>query len=130
MKLRIAALAILPALLAAAAPAPALAPAPDLVVLGVTSPNLDGGIVRVQVRNQGTADAAGSYIAVQLSGLEQGTTTIAMPAVAKQTTITVNVPTGKLLSQVHYTIILDRSNRVAESNERNNTFTGQFGGKP
>src|SRR5215218_7399572 len=125
MKLRTAAFAIVPALLAAA---PAPPPAADLVVISVTSPHLDRGIVRVQVRNQGTADAPPSLIMVQLTGLQQGTTTVPMIAVPKNGTVIKDVPTGKSLSQVHYFVRVDRANVVPESNEQNNTFSGQFGG--
>jgi subtilase family serine protease len=128
MKLRLAPFAILP-LLAAAAPAPAVNQ-PDLIIVGVQSPNYDGGIVRVHVKNQGTAPAGASHLSVALSGLQTGTTTVPVSAIAAGITIPVNVPTGKLLSAVNYHIRADRSNVVAESNERNNTRLGTFGGKP
>ena len=131
MKLRLAflaSLALLP-LLAAALPAPA-ANQPDLIVVYVNSPNYDGGIARVRVKNQGNAPAAASLLSVQLSGLQTGTTTVQVPAVAPGATIAVNVQTGKLLSAVNYMVRADRSNTVAESNEQNNTLSGTFGGKP
>jgi subtilase family serine protease len=131
MKLRLAflaSLAILP-LLAAALPAPALNQ-PDLTIISVTSPNLDGGVVRVQVRNVGNADAAASMITVQLTGLQTGTTNIPLQSIKKGWTLIKDVPTGKLLSQVSYMVRVDRANVLAESNENNNTMSGQFGGKP
>jgi subtilase family serine protease len=131
MKLRLAflaSLALLP-LLAAALPAPAINQ-PDLVILSVHSPNYDGGIVRVRVKNQGNAPAVASYLAVQLTGLQTGTTTVQIPAIAADSTFVANVQTGKLLSAVNYRAIADRNNLVRESNERNNTLSGVFGGKP
>ncbi len=131
MKLRLAFLAtlVLLPLLAAAIPAPPVNQ-PDLVVVHVNSPNYDGGVARVRVRNQGKAPAAASHLAVQLSGLQTGTTTVQIPAIAPGATIAVNVQTGKLLSAVNYMVRADRSNVVAESNEQNNTLSGTFGGKP
>lgn len=127
MKLRLAPLALLPILAAAA---PASQTRPDLVITGVTSPHLDQGVVTVQVKNQGGTTAGASHLAVQLSGLATGTTTVQVGAIAAGATVSVDVPTGKLLSQVSYRAIADRSNEVRESNERNNTLSGQFGGKP
>jgi subtilase family serine protease len=129
MRLRPAVLALvfLP-LLAAAAPAPP--PAPDLRVVSVTSPNLDGGIVRVQVRNQGTAAAPASILSVQLTGLQQGTTSVSLKALAVNETVIKDVQTGKLLSQVHFMVMADRGNHIPEPNEQNNYLSGQFGGKP
>jgi hypothetical protein len=127
MKLRLAALVFLPALIAAAPTPP---PAADLVVISVTSPNLDGGIVRVQVRNQGNAASVACIISVQLTGLQQGTTSVTLNPIPAHGTVIKDIQTGKLLSQVHYNIILDRSHVVSESNEANNSFVGQFGGKP
>jgi subtilase family serine protease len=131
MKLRLAflaSLALLP-LLAAALPAPAVNK-PDLIIVSVTSPNYDGGIVRVRVRNQGNAPAGASYLMVQLSGLQTGTTTIQIPGIAAGQMVTHNVQTGKLLSAVNYLVLADRANTVSESHERNNTMSGTFGGKP
>jgi subtilase family serine protease len=131
MKLRLAflaSLALLP-LLAAALPAPAVNK-PDLVIVSVTSPNYDGGIVSVGVRNQGNAPAGASYLMVQLSGLQTGSTTIQIPGILAGQTVTHNVQTGKLLSAVNYMVLADRSNTVNESNEQNNRRSGTFGGKP
>jgi subtilase family serine protease len=127
MKLRLAALAFLPALLAAAPTPP---PAPDLVVISVTSPNLDRGIVRVRVRNQGNAASVACIISVQLTGLQQGTTSVTLDPIPAGTTVPKDILGAASLSQLHYTVIVDRSNLVHESNERNNTLSGQFGGKP
>ncbi len=131
MKLRLAflaSLALLP-LLAAALPAPAVNK-PDLVIVSVHSPNYDGGVVRVRVRNQGNAPAGASYLMVQLSGLQTGTTTIQIPGIPAGHTAPHNVQTGKLLSAVNYVVLADRANTVNESNERNNRVSGTFGGKP
>ena len=128
MKLRLAPFAILP-LLAAAAPAPAVNK-PDLIVVSVHSPNYDGGVVRVRVKNQGNAPSVAAHLAVTLSGLQTGTTTVPIPAIAPGVTIVADLSTGKLLSAVNYRALADRSNVVAESNERNNTMSGTFGGKP
>lgn len=105
---------------------------PDLVVLSVSSPNLDGGVIRVRVKNQGNGPAAPCYMALRVIPLG-GSLKVFSPAVPQlgpgQETV-VSSQTGFLLSQADYEAIVDRSNTVMESNETNNRLKGKFGGKP
>jgi len=127
MKLHLAAFALLPLLAAAA---PRTMNAPDLRIIDVTSPNYDRGIVRVQVRNQGNADAPANHISVSLSGLATGVVTVPFPALQAGTTVPIIIQMHSSLSGVHFTVRVDRSNVVAEPNETNNIMSGTFGGKP
>ena len=126
MKLRLAALVLFP-LLAASAPRTT---GPDLRVVDVVSQNLDSGILRVQIHNKGDVTSAPCAMSVSLTGLQTGVTTVPVAAIQPNHTIFVNVSTGKPLSQVHYTVRVDRSNVVHEPDEANNIKSGQFGGKP
>jgi|GEM_PF-1980874 len=131
MKLRLAFLAslVLLPLLAAAAPAPAVNK-PDLIIVSVMSPNYDGGIARVRVRNQGNAPSGPSYLMVQLSGLATGTITVQIPGIPAGQTAPHDVQMPHSLAGVHYLVLADRANTVNESNEQNNRVSGTFGGKP
>ena len=105
---------------------------PDLVVLSVTSPNLDYGIVQVAVKNQGDAPAASCYIAIRITTVEGVMKIFShyVPPMAVGKTQVMQTQTGFLLSQAKYEVTVDRSNTVPESNELNNVLKGQFGGKP
>jgi len=106
--------------------------APDLVVTNVTSPNLDGGIIKVRVKNQGNATSAACYMAIRVTPAG-GTMKVFSPQLAKLDAgqeVEIDTQTGFGLSQADYEAIADRSNTVAESNEKNNTLKGKFGGKP
>lgn len=105
---------------------------PDLVVLGVSTPNLDGGIIRVRVKNQGNGPSASCYMAIRVMPLGGSLKVFspAVPALAPGQEITVSAQTGFLLSQADYEAIVDRSDTVHESNEINNRLKGKFGGKP
>ena len=130
MKPRIALLA-LPLL--AAAPALPAEPAPpiaDLIIVHVGTPNLDGGVLRVRVRNQGTANAAPAMMRVYLSGAQSLNQNFPQPAVPAGQTVLVTINTGKPLAQVNYSLRADQLNTVPESNEGNNYIIGKFEGKP
>ena len=126
-------IALLALPLLAAAPALPAEPAPpiaDLVIVHVDSPNLDGGILRVWVRNQGTANAAPAMMRVYLYGLQSLDHNFPQPAVAAGQTVLVTIYTGKpYLIQVNYSVRADQLNTVPESNEMNNYIIGKFGGK-
>lgn len=106
--------------------------ASDLVALNVSSPNLDAGVVKVRVKNQGTTAAAACYMAIRVTPLG-GTMKVfspKIPALAAGQEVYVDAATSFSLSQADYEAIVDRSNTVAESNEKNNSLKGKFGGKP
>lgn len=105
---------------------------PDLVVPSVDSPNLDGGVITVQVKNQGAGPSAACYLALRVVPFG-GSLKVFSPkiqALQPGQQITLSVQTGFLLSQAQYEAIADRSNTVQETNEANNRNKGQFGGKP
>ena len=110
----------------------AYAAAPDLVVLKVSSPSLDGGVVKVLVKNQGNAPAVASHMAITITPLTSPLKVFspAVGALAAGQQVEVQAQTGFLLSQATYEAKADRSNTVQESNERNNTLKGKFDGKP
>ena len=117
--------------LACAASAQAL---PDLVVSAIDSPNLDGGVIKVQVKNQGAGPSASSSLALRVWPLDEKVKykvfSPKIPALQAGQQVELSVKTGFLLSQVKYEAIADRSNTVKESDEKNNRLEGQFGGKP
>ncbi|GKS88322.1 CARDB domain-containing protein [Acidovorax sp. SUPP2539] len=115
--------------LACAASAQAL---PDLVVPSVDSPNLDGGVITVQVKNQGAGPSAACYLALRVvpPGGSLKVFSPKIPALQPGQQVALSVQTGFLLSQAEYEAIADRSNTVQETNEANNRNKGQFGGKP
>lgn len=123
---------LLPGLLLAAIisiPATAM---PDLVVLAVSSPNLDNGVVRVRVKNQGNTAAGSCYMAIRITPLGGSMKVFSppVPGLAAGQEVVIEAATGFLLSQANYEATVDRSNSVHESNELNNTLQGKFGGKP
>jgi hypothetical protein len=118
---------------AAMADARAASPAaPDMVVMEIQSPNLDGGIVQVRIKNQGNATAAACYLALRItpSGGKMKVFSPQVPSLTAGQETVVEVQTGFLLSQADFEAIVDRSNTVKESNESNNSRKGKFGGKP
>jgi len=106
--------------------------APDLIVLEVSSPNLDSGIVSVRVKNQGKAASSPCYMAIRITPLGGSMKVFSppVPALAAGQEAIVEAHTEFLLSQADYEAIVDRSNTVHESNETNNSLKGKFGGKP
>lgn len=105
---------------------------PDLVVMAVNSPNLDGGIVKVRIKNRGISLAASCFMAIRITPIGGSMKVFSpqVPALAAGQETVVEAHTGFLLSQADYEAIADRSNTVNESNERNNILKGKFDGKP
>ena len=105
---------------------------PDLVVRHVSSPNLDSGVVKVRVKNVGDAPAGKCHLKLSITpdGEDLKIFSPPVPALSADQETEVEVQTGLLLSQAIYEAIVDRSNVVRESNERNNALKGKFGGKP
>ena len=130
--MKLAILLLAPALLAAAPALPAAPAAPiaDLVIVNVGTPSLDGGVLRVRVRNQGTANAAPAMMRVFLHGPQSLNQNFPQPAVPAGATVLVVINTGKPLAQVSYSLRADQLNTVPESNEGNNYINGKFEGKP
>lgn len=105
---------------------------PDLVVVDVSSPNLDSGVIKVRVKNQGNAPSKACYMAIRVTPPGENLKVFSpqvLPLGPGQVT-TVQANTQMLLSQADFEAIVDRSNTVVESNERNNRLVGKFGGKP
>jgi subtilase family serine protease len=111
---------------------PAVLALPDLVVIEISAPNLDSGVITVRVKNQGNAPAASCYLALSVSpvGDKGKVFSPKVPALAAGEEATIEVKTGMLLSQAAFVATVDRSNTVKESNEKNNSRRGRFGGKP
>ncbi|HEX9936883.1 MAG TPA: CARDB domain-containing protein [Longimicrobium sp.] len=125
MKHRIAALALVPLMAAAAQPLPAPAnpPLPDLVT-AVVAGNADR--VTIRVRNRGRGPSPAGLLNLSL-GQPIGTAkNYAMPALAPGAVNSVIITVGKPVAGVHYTVRLDVNQAIAESNETNNVAAGDF----
>ncbi|MEY7974959.1 discoidin domain-containing protein [Streptomyces pilosus] len=103
------------------------APNPDLTVTGLsttpTAPEEDDEItVSTVVRNDGTASAAASKVAVRLGGTKVATGQV--PALAAGEQATVPVPLGiRASGSYELSAVADETNGVLEQNETNNTYT-------
>ncbi|MFF8638280.1 discoidin domain-containing protein [Streptomyces pilosus] len=103
------------------------APNPDLTVTGLsttpTAPEEDDEItVSAVVRNDGTASAAASKVAVRLGGTKVATGQV--PALAAGEQATVSVPLGiRASGSYELSAVADETNGVLEQNETNNTYT-------
>ncbi|MFC9890268.1 discoidin domain-containing protein [Streptomyces pilosus] len=103
------------------------APNPDLTVTGLsttpTAPEEDDEItVSAVVRNDGTASAAASKVAIRLGGTKVATGQV--PALAAGEQATVSVPLGMRASgSYELSAVADETNGVLEQNETNNTYT-------
>lgn len=143
MKVKITILAVTLTLITSSQPStlarkPALTPSllllPDLVVTQVTSPDLDGGQVWVEVMNKGQAPAGACTLHLKVAGIN--IYNMAQKSLAPQAKTTVKFLTKKGgLSQMKYEVKTDwvagtPAGKIKESNESNNVFTGQFSGKP
>ena len=111
---------------------------PDLVVLSVESANLESGVVKVVVKNQGAAPSAPFYLALRVQDRFVFSPALPktkvfspkIPGLRVGHQIELTVPTGFSLSKFKYEAIADRSNTVQESDETNNRRSGNFDGTP
>jgi hypothetical protein len=104
---------------------------PDLVVMSITSDNLDNGEVKIKIKNQGMRKAVRSLVSLTMTwGLKTASfnySTIPLNP-GQMTTIVIDVKMS--LVQAKFCATADGTNMVAEDNENNNERCGQFGGKP
>jgi subtilase family serine protease len=111
----------------------ALIKLPDLVVMEVSTTDFDN--VKVRVKNQGAAPSSSCYLALTIKPTDGTPMKVFSPKVSalkpgQQTVVTVKtnfLQDGNRLSQAEFEALVDRSETVKESNETNNTRTGQFG---
>jgi subtilase family serine protease len=124
MKLRLALLPLLSLAATAAAPAPARpAAAPDLVVAVVAG---SGTQVTIRVRNRGNAPAPAALLNLSLGNPIGTATNHPQPALPAGAVNSVIIPVNQPVSGVHYTVRLDVTKVIAESNESNNVAAGDF----
>ena len=81
--------------------------------------------LKVHIKNQGTGDASASTTKVDF-GAAFGIQTVATPGITAGTTLTVLVPTpsGVFNPDMTFTITVDSTDSVNESNEGNNSADG------
>ena len=118
MKHRIAALALVPLLIAASPP-----PLPDLTTAVVVG---SGTRVTIRVRNQGRGPSPAGLLNVSLGNPIGTAKNYPMPALGPGQVNSVIVDAGKPLAGVHYTVRLDVNHAIAETNENNNVAAGNF----
>jgi len=112
MKSRLAMLAALPLLAAAAPP-----PHPDLVPVAVVG---SGTTITVRVRNQGNAAAPAALLRVVIGAPINIAKNVPEPALLPGEVKSVIIPVGKPLAGVHFSVRVDGTNTIVESNESNN----------
>jgi hypothetical protein len=103
------------------------APNPDLVVTGLTTTpaapvESDDITVSATVRNDGPAAAPAHTLALRLNGTEAATAPVGDLAPGAQTTVTASLG-ARDAGSYELSAIADRTNRVVEQNETNNTYT-------
>ena len=104
---------------------------PDLVVMSITSDNLDNGEVKIKIKNQGQRRAVRSLVSLVMTwGLKTATFTYSTIPLDPGQMTTVVVDVKMSLVQAEFCATADSTNRVNEDNESNNKQCGQFGGKP
>src|SRR2546421_4179612 len=105
---------------------------PDLIVMSVDSDNLDNGVVKVKIKNQGERKVARALVVLTMAW---GSKTLSFtrsdsgqlyPGQMEIVTFDVKLS----LVQAKFCATADSTNRVIESNEDNNKLCGQFEGKP
>ena len=105
---------------------------PDLIVISVDSDNLDNGVVKVKIKNQGQRKAARSLVALTMTWgsktLSFARTDSGQLSPGQTDIVTFDVKLS--LVQAKFCATADSTNRVIESNEDNNKLCGQFEGKP
>ena len=104
---------------------------PDLVVMSITSDNLDNGEVKIKIKNQGQRRAARSDVSLAMTwGLKTATFTHSTIPLNPGQMTTVVIDVKMSLVQAEFCATADATNKVTEDNESNNKQCGQFGGKP
>jgi subtilase family serine protease len=106
-------LAALPLLAAAARP-----PLPDLIPAAVVD---SGTTITVRVRNQGTAPAPAALLRVVIGAPINIAKNVPEPALAVGEVKSVIIPVGKPMAGVHFSVRVDGTNTIVESNETNNS---------
>ena len=104
---------------------------PDLVVMSITSDNLDNGEVKIKIKNQGMRRAVRSNVSLAMTwGLKTATFTYSTIPLNPGQVTTVVIDVKMSLVQAKFCATADGTNRVTEDNENNNQLCGQFSGKP
>lgn len=114
-------------------PPPTFNPLPDLVIEEVQVVNPDIGKVVVRVRNKGNKDAASCQTDLTLPTKDGGTenyTQMTQPALGVNKFIWLTILTNYSVVGRDFWVTTDKYNKVKESNETNNTWRGNMGGKP
>jgi subtilase family serine protease len=122
MQSRFAILAVLPLLVAAARkPASvALADLRPMVVVGSSTQ------ITIRIGNSGNAAAPAAFVRVTLGAPINTAHNYPQPALAAGAINSVIIPVGKPLAGVHYSVRVDGTSIVPESNENNNSASGTF----
>ena len=105
---------------------------PDLIVMSVDSDNLDNGVVKVKIKNQGQRKAGRAFVGLAMTW---GSKTLTFSRsdsgpLSPGQTDTVIFDVKLSLVQARFCATADDTNRVVEDNENNNKLCGQFEGKP
>jgi len=118
MKARLALLAAIPLLAAAARP-----PLPDLRPMVVVGSN---GRITMRIKNQGTAPAPAALVRVVLGAPINTAHNYPEPALAPGEIKSVMITVGHPLGGVHFSVRVDGTGVIPESNEANNVMSGNF----
>ncbi|MCA1623263.1 MAG: hypothetical protein LC768_04310 [Acidobacteria bacterium] len=103
----------------------------DLYTGGVSYKTLDEKQVSVWVHNVGNRDAGDSVLKFALTkGDKTITKTVSVGVVKAKSSILVPVWLGENLYLSKFCVKADSTNLVLETNEKNNGWCGEFGGKP
>jgi CheY-like chemotaxis protein len=110
----------------------AFATLPDLIVLAVDTDNLDGGEVKVKIRNQGQRPAWRSDVLLTMTWGSKTASFVRTDSgqLAGGQTDVVTFDVKASLVQAEFCATVDSLKRIKEGDETNNKLCGQFEGKP
>lgn len=104
---------------------------PDLIVVEVIANNLDEGVVKVKIKNQGQRNALAPRVNLTMTWGSKNTNFAGgAPTLQPGSTYIVVFDVKSSLVQAKYCATVDPPNKVLESDENNNQLCGQFEGKP
>jgi len=99
--------------------------------VSVDSDNLDSGVVKVKIKNQGQRQAVRSDVVLTMTwGTKTASFTHSSISLSPGQTDVVSIDVKMSLVQARFCATADGTGKVTESDESNNNLCGRFDGKP